>query len=71
MVDIKIATIHNLIKKAGAYRVSKEASIVLGKALNNIGFKIAKEAITYAQHAGRTTVKERDIEIALKKVFKQ
>jgi len=34
-----------------------------------VGLKIAEEAIGYAKHAGRKTVKARDIEIAYKKTF--
>ena len=67
--EIKVAPMHRLIKKAGAERVSEEGAIALGKALEEIGLKIAKEAIDYAKHAGRKTVKARDIEIAKQKVL--
>ena len=66
---IKVAPMHKLIEKAGAERVSEESAIELGKALEEIGLKIAKEAIDYARHAGRKTVKARDIEIAKRKVL--
>ncbi|MHA2393864.1 MAG: histone family protein [Promethearchaeota archaeon] len=67
--EIKVAPMHKLIKKAGADRVSEESAIALGESLENIGLKIAREAIDYAKHAGRKTVKARDIEIAAQKVF--
>jgi histone H3/H4 len=60
---------HKLIKRAGADRVSEESAIALGKALEEIGVKVAKEALDYAKHAGRKTVKAKDIEIAAQKVF--
>lgn len=69
--EIKVAPMHKLIKKAGADRVSEESAIALGQALENIGLKIAREAIDFANHAGRKTVKARDIEIAAHKVFER
>ena len=67
--EIKAAPMHKLIKRAGADRVSEESAIALGVALEEIGVKIAHEAIDYAHYAGRKTVKARDIEIAVKKVL--
>jgi len=67
--EVKVAPIHNLIKRAGAARVSEESAIALGKALEEIGIKVAKEAIDFANHAGRKTVKARDIAIAVEKVL--
>ncbi len=72
MVDeIKVAPMHKLIKRAGASRVSEESALALGRALEEIGIKVAKEAIDYAKHAGRKTVKARDIEIAAQKVLER
>ena len=71
MMKIKVAPMHKLIKRAGAERVSNEAAISLGKALDKIGVKIAKEAIDYAHHARRKTVKAKDIEIAVEKILKR
>jgi histone H3/H4 len=67
--EIKVAPMHKLIKRAGADRVSEESAIALGKALEEIGIKVAKEALDYAKHAGRKTVKAKDIEIAAQKVM--
>jgi len=69
MTEIKVAPMHKLIKRAGASRVSEESAIALGRSLEEIGVKIASEAIDYAKHAGRKTVKARDIEIAASKVL--
>ena len=71
MAKIKVAPMHKLIKRAGADRVSEESALALGKALDDIGVKIAKEAIDYAHHAGRKTVKAKDVEIALEKFLKR
>ncbi len=51
--EIKVAPMHKLIKRAGADRVSEESAIALGKALEEIGVKVAKEALDYAKHAGQ------------------
>jgi histone H3/H4 len=69
--EIKVAPMHNLIKRAGADRVSEESAIALGKVLENLGVKIAKEALDFAKHAGRKTVKAEDIEIATRKILER
>jgi len=66
---IAVATMHKLCKKAGAHRVSEKAARELGKALEEIGFKIAREALEYAVYARRKTIKKEDIEIATRKVL--
>ena len=69
--EIKVAPMHNLIKRAGADRVSEESAIALGKVLETLGVKIAKEALDFAKHAGRKTVKAEDIEIATRKILER
>jgi histone H3/H4 len=68
--EISVAAMHRLCKKVGARaRVSEAASKELAKALEEIGLKIAKEALDYAIHSRRKTVKSEDIEIATRKVM--
>jgi len=69
MGELAIAAMHRICKKAGAERVSETAAIQLAKVLEEIGIKISREAIDFAMHAGRKTVKAEDIEIAAKKVL--
>jgi histone H3/H4 len=73
MTESKIgaAAMHRLCKKAGAERVSEAAAKELGKAVEEIGAKIAKNALEYAVHSGRKTIKARDIEIATRKVMEK
>ena len=73
MVDseLALAPMHRICKKAGADRVSESASKELAEILDDIGVKIVKEAIDYAMHAGRKTVKARDITIAAKKILEK
>ena len=68
-LELSIAPMHRIIKKAGAERVSESAAKALAKELEGIGLKISKEAIDYAMHAGRKTVKAEDIEIAVRKAI--
>ncbi len=68
-IELPVAAAHRICKKVGAERVSDQASKELTKVLDDIGCKIAKEALDFAIHAGRKTIKAEDIEIAAKKVM--
>ena len=68
-LEISVAPMHRLCKKAGADRVSEAAAEELAKVLEDIGIKIAKEALDYSKHARRKTIKTDDIEIATRKVM--
>ena len=68
-LELAVAPMHRLCKKAGAARVSEAATKELAKALEDVGIKIAKEALDFAMHAGRKTIKAEDIEIAARKVL--
>lgn len=68
-LELAVAPMHRLCKKAGAERVSEAAAKELAKALEEVGTRIAKEALDFAMHAGRKTIKAEDIEIAARKVM--
>ena len=68
-LEISVAPMHRLCKKAGADRVSEAAAEELARVLGDIGIKIAKEALDYSTHARRKTIKMDDIEIATRKVM--
>ena len=67
--ELAIAAMHRIVKKAGAERVSESAAREMARVLEEIGIKIGKEAIDFAMHAGRKTVKAEDIRIAARKVM--
>ena len=67
--ELSIAAMHRICKKAGAERVSESAAVELAKVLEEVGIKIGREAIDFAMHAGRKTVKAEDIEIAARKIL--
>ncbi len=70
-LEIAVAPMHRLCEKAGAERVSEAAAELLAKVLEEIGVKIAKEALDYSIHARRKTIKVEDIEIATRKVMEK
>ena len=67
--ELALAPMHRICKKAGAQRVSESAARELSKVLEDVGIQIAREAIDFAVHAKRKTVKAEDIRIAAKKVL--
>ncbi len=67
---LPLAPVERIIRNAGADRVSEGAGIELAKVLEDFGIEVAREAIDLARHAGRTTVKEEDIRLAVSRIKK-
>ena len=66
MVDLPIAAVIRIAKKNGAERVGSDAAAaLLAKTEAYIG-NLTKEANRFAHHAGRKTIKEEDIDLAVK-----
>jgi histone H3/H4 len=65
---IAAAPMAEILKNAGAERVSEPAAQVLAEVVKEIAFEIAKDAVKFAHHAGRKTIKREDIELARKNV---
>ncbi|MBW3018978.1 histone family protein [Candidatus Woesearchaeota archaeon] len=63
---IPLAAMEQLMKIAGADRVSDSAKIALKDVLEEYAIRVAKDAAKYAEHAGRKTVKAEDIKLATK-----
>jgi len=64
---IPLASMEKIIKKAGADRVSDKAKIALKEILEDLAENVAASAARLASHAGRKTVKGRDIKLAAKR----
>ena len=67
MAGIPISPIDRLMRKAGAERVSEEASKKMAEVLEEYASEVARGAADVARHTGRKTVKAEDIKLALKK----
>jgi len=64
---IPLAAMEKIIKKAGAERVSDPAKSALKEVLEEYAGRISSDAVRFALHAGRKTVKAGDIKLAVKK----
>ena len=53
-----------IMREAGAFRVSDNAKVTLANLLEEKALKISAEAKRLAEHAGRKTVTDKDIELA-------
>ncbi len=67
--EIGIAAMYRIIKKSGAERIGDDAADELRRTLEELGTKIAKNAIELSKHAGRRTVKSEDIKLASKHIL--
>ncbi|MHA1226389.1 MAG: histone family protein [Candidatus Hodarchaeales archaeon] len=70
MVEIPNSSIDRIIRKGGAKRVSKSAIKVLSSELEDYGVEISKIAWEMAKYAGKKTVEDKDIQLALMKIKK-
>jgi histone H3/H4 len=61
---------YRVIKKSGAERVSDDAADELRKILEDVGERIAKQAVDLSVHAGRKTIKSEDVRLAAKNILK-
>ena len=68
--EIALASVHRIIKKFGAERVSDSAADELRKVLELVGENVAKQAVELARHAHRKTIKPEDITLASKSIIR-
>jgi histone H3/H4 len=68
MADLPIAAVVRIAKQNGAERVGSDAAQAMVVKTEKYIAKLVKEANKLALHAGRKTIKEEDIELAVKAV---
>lgn len=63
---LPLAAMEKVLKLAGAERVSEKAKQALKEELEEIADELAAQSVKFANHAGRRTVKARDVKLAAK-----
>ncbi len=67
-MELPLAPVERLLRKAGAQRVSESAKVELAKAIEEYAMKVGKLAAELAKNAGRKTVKLEDIKAAVRQL---
>ncbi len=61
---LRRAGLWRLAKESGAPRISKDGLDALALVLEGTGAAVVRQAVEFASHAGRKTVRRADIELA-------
>ena len=69
MAELTLSPLKRIFKNAGAKRVSDEAMVVLANNLEAQCSIIAENSINMAEHAGRVTVKDTDVKLAVDTLY--
>ena len=67
MTELPLAVVKRLMKKAGAKRVSKTAANELINIFENQMLEVTREATKLAEYAGRRTIRDSDVRLAVKR----
>ncbi len=68
MATYPLATVERIMREAGAKRVSKEARALFADYMEKMTQALAMEAGEFAEHFGRRTITEKDVELAKKRL---
>ncbi len=64
---VAAAPMADILKSAGAERVSDDAARALAEVVHDFALELSKDAVKFALHASRKTVKREDVELAKKR----
>jgi histone H3/H4 len=64
MTELSLSAVERIIKKAGAERISADATETLAALMEEHGAFLSKEAIKMSDHAGRKTLRGSDLRMA-------
>ena len=64
--SLSLAGMEKLLRKAGALRVSDKAKEAFREILEEIGGDLGKQAVKFAEHSKRKTIKAEDVKLAHK-----
>ena len=70
MVEIPLAPLERIIKKAGAARVAEDVKAKMSEVLEDYALVVGARANQLAKHANRKTVTAADIALAVKEAKK-
>ncbi|MFP3131967.1 MAG: NFYB/HAP3 family transcription factor subunit [Candidatus Nanopusillus sp.] len=65
---IPVAPLYRILRKAGASRVGQDAKLAMVESVLQVAEAISSRAIELAKHAGRKTVHEDDIRLAIREL---
>ncbi|MFP3166856.1 MAG: NFYB/HAP3 family transcription factor subunit [Candidatus Nanopusillus sp.] len=65
---IPVAPLYRILRKAGASRVGQDAKLAMVESVLQVAEAISSRAVELAKHAGRKTVHEDDIRLAIREL---
>ena len=68
MAKVPLSTVERMLREEGAKRVSKEATRAFADYIEKMTQAIALEAGEFADHFGRRTITEKDVNLAKKRL---
>lgn len=69
--ELSLAAMYRILRKSGGERVSEEAAEELSRILEDIGIRIARDAVQLAIFAKRKTIRAEDVRMAAKRYIPQ
>ena len=67
--SLSLSAMYRIMKRAGCELVSDTAKIKLAQTLEKLGIEIVKDAYILTKHAGRKTIKSKDIDVAVTRLY--